>query len=205
MLEISQDISQNFTPSIVIPAAKLSPKLPTHELLAISEEISQNFSPTIANDKPQLIILPVDPEHLYAYWTIDSPDATPSPPASNNEPLTLRIYAQPSISSHVPQHKPWFDIALEQPQIFQKVRLPQTHAPGLSYSATIGITRSEHDFTEVLQSNRICMPRSRAIRFTTASTTLLDQPFGVEQNLFPEREKLAYGCKPISNQTAPDN
>ena len=162
MLEICQDINQKFAPEISIASPVLPSKFKSNELLAISEEISRNFSPCITpEDQPKLVILPVDPEHLYAYWHIPEQHiAQTDLKVPDPEPLTLRIYNQAHFIDIETPHQNWFDIQVAQPLMQQKIRLPTQKAIG-SYSATLGKPSIENAFAELAYSNHIHLPRAR--------------------------------------------
>ena len=62
MLEISQEISRDFTPCFSNPVQELDGKirLSPRELLDIGEEIGRSFAPTPSYNTPELMLLPVD-------------------------------------------------------------------------------------------------------------------------------------------------
>jgi len=65
-------------------------KLTQIELLEISQEISKSFMPKISNDLPKLTLMPIAPQHLYAYWNLGSHKSVALKKNSTQE-LTLRI------------------------------------------------------------------------------------------------------------------
>lgn len=162
MLEICKDIDQNFAPKISVAPPVSPSKFESNELLAISEEISRNFSPTLTpEDQPKLVILPVDPEHLYAYWNIPEHQIEQMDiKIPDHGSLTLRIFnkAQPVHTETRPND--WFDIHITQLSMHQKVRLPPRMAIG-NFSATLGKSDIENTFAELVHSNHIYLPRAR--------------------------------------------
>jgi Domain of unknown function (DUF4912) len=139
ILEISQEISRRYTPVAIAklaqpntPEFRLSPT----EMLQISEEISRKYALQSFTDTPQLVLLPVDPHHLHAYWSPDQEKITSVSKDDPNE-IVLRIYPQPHENTKNPPVKSWFDVVIDNSQTQQKVPLPaQVNAN--AYSATIG-------------------------------------------------------------------
>lgn len=152
MLEISQEISQDFTPCFSPPISGLLVKsgLTPTELLVIGEEIRRDFAPKVSVNSPELMLLPVDPQHLYAYWSLDDN----SRPVSDNE-LTLRIYSQaePQAVIH------WFDLAIDNLKTSQQISLPNFEET--TYSAAIGKYYSTDEFIVFAHSNTIDSPHGQ--------------------------------------------
>ncbi|HEY8095247.1 MAG TPA: hypothetical protein VIE65_04030, partial [Methylobacter sp.] len=125
MLEISQEISRNFAPCFsswvpeLVEKITLSPK----ELLDIGEEIGRDFAPKLVCNTPELILLPVDPGHLYAYWNLGENREISRPANDGNDQLTLRIYSQPEEESAAFETVSWFDVAIDSPMTHQQVSL----------------------------------------------------------------------------------
>lgn len=152
MLEISQEISQNFTPcfSHPIPGLLVKSGLTSAELLVIGEEIRRDFAPKVSVNSPELMLLPVDPEHLYAYWNLEEN----SRPASDHA-LTLRVYSQPEPQAAI--H--WFDVAIDRLKTSQQISLPNFEET--TYSAAIGKYYSTDEFIAFAHSNTIDSPHGQ--------------------------------------------
>ncbi|MCK9397022.1 MAG: DUF4912 domain-containing protein [Methylobacter sp.] len=152
MLEISQEISRDFTPcfSSQMPELVEKIRLTPRELLDIGEEIGRDFAPKASYSIPELILLPVDPEHLYAYWNLGDSRWTPEP---DNE-LTLRVYTQPEEQSADTQTPLWFDVAVDSPNTRQQVSLPGP-VDETAYSAAIGKYCADDSFIVFAHSNII--------------------------------------------------
>ena len=126
MLEISQEINREFAPEFSSkkpePASqhKLSPK----ELFEISEEIRLDFAPKASNNTQELVLLPVDPDHLYAYWNLGDDKLNTTQKNDSGNQLTLRIYPEPNKNTDKLKTKSWFDVAIDSAQAQQKVILP---------------------------------------------------------------------------------
>lgn len=159
MLEISQEISRDFTPyfSSQASASTETTRLTPRELLDIGEEISYSFAPTPLRNTPELMLLPVDPEHLYAYWHLG--ENAEDIASSDKDRFTLRIYSQPKQQRPDNEAPSWFDVALDSPKTQQQVYLPR-QLDDITYSAAIGKRDTENRFTAFAYSNSIQTPQS---------------------------------------------
>lgn len=151
---ISQEISRTFMPQF---STKLSePSAPirfaANELLEISQEISKEFAAGEAMQRPDLIILPVDPYHLHAYWHVDEHIGETGAETGFEDALTLRVYAQAGANTDRAQPDSWFDLAIEGFQSHQKVSLPTALADTV-YSAAIGKCYADNRFSVFAYSN----------------------------------------------------
>ena len=173
---IGEEISQKFSPKPPAFAPYIQPKktsylnrsslsgythyaqsikLSPQELVEISQDISRQFAPDYCAKTPELVLLPVDPYHLYAYWQVADQDLdikANSIPKSNN---VMRVYWVPDENRDVSHSKMWFDVNLETEKSAKKIRLPIS---GTAYSAVIGQFSSSHDFNVITQSNVIHVP-----------------------------------------------
>lgn len=189
LYQISQDISRRFAPAApqasnsppanIVNNRPFRPKpdkngkkvalhtsrhsrtrLSAQEIFAISNEVSRRFAPEIASATSELVLLPVDPQHLYAYWTIDESQHTARLTHVNDNPLVLRVYWRPDAATGVDDSKIWFDVALHSLQSRQKVRLP---VDGTAYSAVVGRLAADNSLTRYACSNTVHVPcRTRA-------------------------------------------
>lgn len=156
MLEISLEISRNFTPCFSSPTPELAEKirLSPSELLNIGEEVARNFAPKPSCNMPELTLLPVDPGHLYAYWNLAKSREISMPDYDGKEQFTLRIYSQPDEQNADAETVSWFDIAIDGPDTHRQVDLPSP-ANEASYSAAIGKCGADDGFIEIAHSNTI--------------------------------------------------
>jgi hypothetical protein len=177
MLGISQEISRDFTPCFLSlvpePAEKI--RLSSKELLDIGEEIGRDFAPKLSCNAPEVMsgyparhpsgkcksvpdrfvmLLPVDPGHLYAYWNLGENREIFSPANDDNDQLTLRVYSQPEEESAASETASWFDVAIGRSMTHQQVSLPNL-ADHMVYSAAIGQRAADHGFIEFAHSNVI--------------------------------------------------
>ncbi len=156
MLEISQEISRDFTPcfSSRMPQQVEKIRLSPRELLDIGEEIGRSFAPTPSYNTPELMLLPVDPRHLYAYWNLGK---IATPEHHSKEQLTLRIYSQAEAQDTAGDTASWFDVAIDSPKTSQPVPLPDA-VEKTTYSAAIGLSGADDSFIALACSNIIQAP-----------------------------------------------
>lgn len=164
MLEISQEISRDFTPCFSSQTPELGEKIrfSPKELLDIGEKIGRDFAPRRSYKTPELMLLPVDPGHLYAYWNLGEKRKIATPVNDGKDQLTLRIYAQPEEERPVSETAKWFDVAVDSPMTHQQVALPGP-ADNTAYSAAIGHYCADDSFIVFAQSNIIHAPRGNQI------------------------------------------
>ncbi len=160
MFEISQELSRCFTPCFSSPVPELDEeiRLSPKELLDIGEEISRDFTPIPFSSTPELVLLPVDPGHLYAYWNVGQGHDLST---ADNHPLTLRIYAQSGEEETVAETVSWFDVAINNPITAQQVSLSRP-VDETAYSAAIGKCDADDGFIAIACSNIIHVPLGRA-------------------------------------------
>jgi hypothetical protein len=164
MLEISQEIHHAYAPKISIeqpePASQhaLSPK----EMLAISEEIRQDFAPKASNNPQEVVLLPVDPDHIYVYWNLGDDQPNTAQKIEYGNPLTLRIYPESGENADITITKPWFDVAIAGSQAQQRVPIP-TWAHETAYRATIGKREPDNSFAPLAASNLTHVPPGKII------------------------------------------
>ncbi len=160
MLEISQEISRNFTPcfSSGMPDLVEKIRLSANELLDIVERIGRDFAPKASFNVPEITLLPVDPGHLYAYWSLGDKPGISRP---DEDQLTLRIYSQPDEDTAASEAASWFDVAIDSPNAGQQVSLPAP-VDEAAYSAAIGKHCADDGFIILAHSNIIHAPHGGA-------------------------------------------
>jgi hypothetical protein len=163
LLEISQEISRHFTPcySSGMPELVEKIRLSPTELLDIGDEIGRSFAPTAFYNIPEVVLLPVDPGHLYAYWNLGENREISAPDDEHKNQLTLRIYSQPEEEKAATETAAWFDIAIDSPNTRQQVSLPGP-VEETAYSAAIGKYCEDDGFIAFAHSNIIHAPHGGA-------------------------------------------
>lgn len=199
ILEISQEINREFTPvfatKIVSPAhhQAFSPK----EMLEISEEISRDFAPIASNNTQELILLPVDPDHLYVYWNLVKDKLIDAQKMSSGQQLTLRIYAEPDKNTDTTKPKPYFDVAIDSAQAQQNVALPM-HSHETTYCATIGKRNKNNSLTPFAQSNTTHVPAGKLMLNPAKNNQHLFKP--IPTLITASRETSCYQNNSASGQ-----
>jgi hypothetical protein len=159
MLEISQEINRKFAPGPSTKKTEPSPQYPlsAKEMLQISEEIKQDFAPRASNNLQELVILPVDPDHLYAYWNLGDGKPSTALKIDSSNILTLRIFSAPDKNADISISKSWFDIAIDRYQAQQSIFLPK-RVHETTYRATIGKHDSDNSLAPFAYSNVTHVP-----------------------------------------------
>jgi hypothetical protein len=129
-------------------------KLTSKQLLEISQGISRTFSHQISSNISELVILPVDPYHLYAYWHLDDQQSI-DVHTDSNQKLLLKVYWQNDQDRKQDPSKLCFNVNLNSTQSQQKIRLP---VDASHYSATIGTLDENQCWNILARSNTIHIP-----------------------------------------------
>ncbi len=159
LFDIGEEISRDFTPCFssrtpeLVEKIKFTPK----ELLDIGEEIGRDYAPQKSYQSPELMLLPVDPGHLHAYWNLDRKPKIATPYNDAPHKLTLRIYAQSEKKKALADTATWFDVAIDSSATHKQVSLPGPTGNSV-YSAAIGQYGADDDFIVFAQSNTIHTP-----------------------------------------------
>ena len=135
-------------------------KLTSQELLDISQDISHDYAPAAVSTIHELVLLPVDPYHLYAYWNLDENKVHETQKGAVGNNLALRVFWLPDEKSDMSKTKLWFDVDIHKSQNQIKVRLPIDET---AYSAVIGNRFLDHSYVAFAQSNVIHVPRGRMV------------------------------------------
>lgn len=189
ILEISQEISRNYAPIASLKSAGRTTKFifSPKELLAISEEITRKYTPKINSNKPNLVLLPVDPGHLYAAWHLGDAQITS---ATNDESydVVLRIYPKPDEDFKINRTNPWFDVDIDQTKNRQKIPVPKGHSSN-TYTAAIGKRDQEDRLTIFAASSKdVHIPRGSMASYQSGESEML--PSSASQSFSSNQEKL---------------
>jgi hypothetical protein len=191
MLEISQQINREFAPgfsagiSKPVYQHKLSPK----EMFEISEEIRQDFAPRASNNTKELVLLPVDPDHLYAYWNLGDDKLNTTQINESKNQLTLRIYQEPNKNMDITKAKPWFDVDIGSGQAQQKILLP-TRTNEAAYYASIGKRFPDNSLAPFASSNITHVPPGKVLTKQVKESKIMIEP--IPQVFTTNREKSIY-------------
>ncbi|MCX7098009.1 MAG: DUF4912 domain-containing protein [Methylococcales bacterium] len=198
MLEISQDINREFALNLSAPTPEIADPDTLHpqEMQKISDEISLNFAPSAAHNAQGVVLLPVDPDHLYAYWNLADPLIAP-PKKAVEPPLTLRIYSDANPTSGLTATNPWFDLPINSRQNQQAVTLPQRVAKA-TYSASVGQRNPDNSLSTEASSNRTPVapgkaadypPKIQQAVFQAASPIVVNRA-----SSYPNKSASGQGC-----------
>lgn len=165
MLVISRTIRREFAPRFVRRDAVCSRPMTfsPQELLDISREISREFAPCPAENRSKLVLLPVDPRRLHAYWHLAENGVSLIPKPAADERLTLRVFMQPEPplqTGQIAEEPHWFDVAVDKARSRQEVTLPAEAATS-TYRAAIGLSREDGGFAALAYSNSADTPAPR--------------------------------------------
>lgn len=131
--------------------------LSSEEIQYISQFISQAYNPMQFRraepfNFPELVILPIDPYHLHAYWRITGSDVFVREKAA---PLILRLFWKLNPAENADTRFSWVDIAEVSEQADARIKLPVF---GAVYTAAIGHCDNTGSFLAYVRSQSIMMP-----------------------------------------------
>jgi hypothetical protein len=152
-------------------------------LQAISEDIARRFMPAVSPAEPEILLLPVDPHHLYAYWN----SAPGQPPARQaQKPLTLRIYWRPNAKQAATPFDLYFDVPADDAAHRKNIRLPidDTH-----YAAALGRLNPDHSLEVLAHSNLVHVPALPGSNRFPAEISPQENPASTGAMVFPSREQ----------------
>jgi hypothetical protein len=129
----------------------VSSTLSRQELLEVSQNISLYFAPRISSSIKKLVLLPIDPQHLYAYWSLGDVQNEALSLSKTCHDKVLRIYSQ-EVRGDVVKSKPVVDFKLQESQAKQVISLPVTNRRE-TYCAKIGEVNSTEGFVTLINSN----------------------------------------------------
>ncbi|MCF7972174.1 MAG: DUF4912 domain-containing protein [Methylococcaceae bacterium] len=143
-------------------------KLSQQDLLDVSEKITQAYAPQDSHVQSELVLMPVDPVTLYAYWNLE---------ISNNSDrqFIMRVYSNPEISEQPNSLKLSFDIQISSFKGQQKIYLP---IAATAYSAVIGEINADNRFSILVASGVVHVPRETPVSIGSLNDkTVLAVPF----------------------------
>ena len=139
-------------------------KLSQQDLLDISKEITQAYAPDDSHMQSELVLMPVDPVTLHAYWNIRNITTSKS-----DTQLILRVYSDPALSEYPSSLNLSFDIKLSSFQGQQTVSVP---IAATAYSAVIGEINADNSFSALVTSDTIHVPRETPVTISDAVSAI---------------------------------
>lgn len=179
LFNISEEIKRKFSPMVSVRSMRGAKPvtLTSTELLEISTDISRKFAPVINSLTPKVIVLPVDPHHLYLSWhlgrsetALAMPDTLASKPDAQD--IVLRIYPKPDENVTPPPPEPWFDVDIEPSENRRYVRVPKEHKANV-YTVVLGERNEEGRLTTVFATSNVAQtPRANDALLTSETGVL---------------------------------
>lgn len=136
------------------PDDKTTADLTAEQLLEISQKVRCHFNDRIPAAVPELVILPVDPWHLHAFWNL--PDQCHAGAiAENTDELVLRFYWSQRQSAHQDDAQCFFNVLANAERSQQNVRVPVDNR---CYVGVIGLLDEDQNLIVLARSNSIDIP-----------------------------------------------
>jgi len=168
ILEIAQEISTKYSPTLPVKSFRLKKRitLTSKQLLEISDEISRKYKPKINLDKPKLVLLPIDPDHLYVSWNLGtSLSTTELKEEAQEQDIVLRIYPTQDNNTKGELTKNWLEVNITPGQTRQKVKLPSVNKSS-SFIAAIGKRTPNDQFTVMTASEVAHRPYYKSANYS---------------------------------------
>lgn len=152
---ISNDINLSYQPRHTSKTAQRgrAARYSTEELRAISEQITREYrhGAAVTPEEPKVVLLPVDPKHVYAYWNLGGLSTE-----DERSPIVLRVFQKKKLGRPVTSPAV-ADIGLSSVRSGQRVVLPHAEE-GFPWVATIGRLGSGDVFCPLLSSEQAQLP-----------------------------------------------
>ncbi|MDT8424623.1 MAG: DUF4912 domain-containing protein [Methyloprofundus sp.] len=171
-------------------------KLSQQDLIDVSEAITQAYAPVDSHMQSELVLMPVDPVTLHAYWNIK--DNNSIEPGGQ---LILRVYSNPELSEHPQGVKLSFDIKLSSFQSQQKVSVP---IAATAYSAVIGKINADSSFSILATSEVIHVPRKTPAPINSLNDPI-DEPAVISSTKVYNNQLIEQKIIPENNEKSGQN
>ena len=158
LFEISHTISRDFAPKLspAKPDAETKASTLSQELLNISEMISADFAPKITATTSHLMLLPIDPEHIHAYWHLIDDNESTTHHRNDASALNLRIYSSnPSLDNT--DFRQWIDVPIETINSEPSFQCAIDHTYN-AYCGSLGQQEADKNFIPVAHSKEMQFP-----------------------------------------------
>ena len=125
-------------------------KLTQKELLEVSDNISKYYAPKHTLNEEKLVVLPIDLQSVYVYWSLPENKSIVSTDALlPNETLMLRIN---SVGTKGLNAHPVIEMTINERQSKKEIKLPVIKKESI-YVASIGQGTSKQGFIPLIKSN----------------------------------------------------
>lgn len=156
---ISEKVRRDYTPKYSSKTQGKSShfRLSAEEMRAIGEEIRRDFAvrPAPRLSEARIVLLPVDPYRLHAYWHLDEAKTKGKP----TQPLVLRLYPSGARQTAAPGQPDYIDIAIAAEAGQYEVRVPE-YMTSDYYCAAIGWYPDAQHFAALARSEQTYLPRN---------------------------------------------
>lgn len=150
-------------------------QLSRQDLLEISQNISLYYAPAISSTD-KLVLLPIDPLHLYAYWNINENKESMSTAKTERDEV-LRIYSQ-ELSEDEIQCKSIVNFPIQSFKSKQIISLPVS-LTRKTYFASIGELTEDKEFIPILTSESTgYLQEQKAVDELSDESVELDKKWG---------------------------
>lgn len=156
LFDVSHNINRDFTPEMptIVSKNKESDKPGRQELLEVSKNISLYYAPKILSNTQKLVLLPIDPEHCFVYWSLGGERDCTHPQSGANQELYLRVFSHTKECRENSQAKLLYETTVHLSQSRQKIKL-RLSEKGVVYTASIGKYLSKNGFVTLINSNNV--------------------------------------------------
>lgn len=189
LFDISHEISRNYAPAILKETPKFDDNLvlSKDELLEVSHNISLYFAPRILPNSENLVLLPIDPQHIYVYWNLG--DRQSSQPFQDMLDQELRL----SVFSHdkggEARIKKIYETTVHGIQSGEEIKLPVPQKTGI-YSASMSQYLPENPRVTLVDSNLVHTSYRGIEQNENINENLIESPikfnFSVDVSSFDE-------------------
>ncbi len=161
VVDIIDDINGRYAPVEIVDT---SPVISAREMRDISDNISLYYAPRIQENTKKLVLLPIDPTHIYAYWSLGDQQKNAMQMPEYGHQYVIKIFAQLDnnigldVEETVPD-KTIIPVYQSKVAETQSGKMIDINLPvnALLYSAFIGIESEEEDFKPVVTSNAVSL------------------------------------------------
>lgn len=154
---IAEEISTKYSP--IIPKKKSTNRrkiaLIPKQMLEISHEITRNYSLKLNPLKPKLVVLPIDPGHLFAAWNLgQASDIAAKSDLSPHRNFVLRIYQKQGNQTGLTETNDWIDIPVDLDRTRQTIKINPLPVAN-TFIAAIGYADKDSKFSVLAFSQAV--------------------------------------------------
>jgi hypothetical protein len=129
------------------------------------------YVPTLKSKTSNVVVLPIDPEHLYVFWNLGQTETT-STLDDKTKDIVLRVYPIREEFPSTSIAEAWVDVDLDRTKTRQKVPFPKGQHT-CSYTAAMGLRDEDNRLTTLATSKAIHTPRGNTPTHTSSENKTL--------------------------------